>query len=230
MHEGHLSPFALMRLLAGEVAGEERARMATHLDACRDCAGVLAGLEAEQRQGARETPLLVLPRRRRWWPARFGVGFGVGLVAAAAAVVAVAVLPREVGIRPKGGAHVEFACKDGPRIWTCLSGERVRAGAAVAVRVRLDGPRWLMLMGRDGTGRWRTYLPASGKEAVRFQADVSDPLGSSLVLDETPGEERFVLVAAQRAFRRGDLLPAGDGAPELRVPMGFEVAELRLIK
>lgn len=232
MREGHPSPFAMMRLLAGEVTGEERARMATHLDACPDCAEALAGLETEQRQGAPTAPLLVLPRRRRWWPARLGVGagFGLGLVAATAAAVVLVVLPREVGIRSKGGARVEFACKDGPRVWACQSGERVHAGTAVAVRVHLDGPRWLMLLGRDGTGRWRSYLPANGEDAVRFQADVSDPLGSSLVLDETPGEERFVLVVARRAFRRADLLPDGDGAPGLRVPEGIEAAELRLSK
>jgi hypothetical protein len=226
MHEAHLSPFALMRLLAGEVPAEERARMAEHLAACGDCAGALSGLQTEQHQGARAAPLWVEPRRRR---ARLA-WFGYGLAAAAAAVVAIAVLPREAGIRAKGGARVEFACKDGPRVWACRSGERVHPGTAVAVRVSLDSPRWLMLLGLDGTGRWRTYLPASGEEAVRFQADVSDPLGSSLVLDETPGEERFVLVAARRGFRRADLLPTGEAAGDLRLPEGFETAELRLQK
>lgn len=226
MSETHASRFTLMRLLSGEVAGPERGQVESHLRGCPACAGELAELESVKAEGQREAPPFRLAQPRPSRPA----WFGFALASACAAALVLVLLPRGPGIRSKGGARIAFACKDGPRVWHCKSGERVKPGTAVAVRVELDGPRWLMLLGVDASGQWRTYLPAGGGGAVEVQGGAHDPLGSSLVLDETPGQERFVLVVARRAFGKAELLGGDGGGASLRVPDGFESAELRLEK
>ncbi len=227
MTDAHPSRFTMTRLLAGEISGAERVELKEHLNDCAHCTTAYAALESVQVQGEREAPPLKLPERRAARPH----WYGLALAGASALVVFAAVLPHGGEIRSKGaGARVEFACKDGPRVWRCQSGERVRPGTAVAVRVELVSPRWLMLLGRDGSGRWRTYLPSGGEGAVLVAAGARDPLGASLVLDETPGEERFVLVMARRAFSRADLLPEDPDMVALRLTSDFQAFDLRLTK
>jgi hypothetical protein len=232
MGSEHLSPFTLMRLL-GEEVGDERPHLEAHLESCPACAAALAEQRAIQDEGARRAPGMVegvargarasRPLRRPLW---------LGLAAAGACAVALAIVRPPVapgGFRLKGASRFEFACRDGGRVWRCGSGERVEPGTGVGIRVVLDAPGWLVVLGRDSSRRWRSYLPGEGESAVPAATGASDPLGQSLVLDGSPGEERFVVVVAPRPFRWAELLDGAD-AEALRLPDGFESGELRLTK
>ena len=228
MTESHPSRFTLMRALSRELDAAEHERVQAHIGTCAACTRTYADLEELQHEGQREASPLRLPERqtraRLWlWPSLSLAG------ASMAAVFVIAVARHddgETGIRAKGGAVVRFACKDGARVWTCRNGEHVRPGTAIAVRLNLDQPRFIMLLGRDATGKWTTYLPTHGDAAVSVSADVEDPLHGSLVLDATPGEERFVLVTASAPFVRQDLVPDDPQA----WPKTLVTSELRLQK
>jgi hypothetical protein len=221
----------MMRLLVGEaegLSGAERGAMERHLAECPACTQALGELRAVKEQGAREAPPLPLPAPRPRRRASIALG-SLALAGAAAAALLWIRIPPGDGIRPKGASRIAFACKDGARVWDCRSGETVRPGTAVGVGVDLAEPRWVMLLGRDETGIWRIYLPSQGEEALPLQRGETDPLGPSLVLDDRPGEERFVVVLAPHPFARRELRGEGVGQP-LELPEGFESRELTLRK
>jgi hypothetical protein len=107
-------------------------------------------------------------------------------------------------VRQKGGDTLELSCRapGSETVRHCASGDVVAPDTAVMFRTHLGGDRYLMMLGRDSATPWLTYFPRSGDASARVDRDTSDFLSASVVLDATPGKERFVLFISDRPFDR----------------------------
>jgi hypothetical protein len=202
----HLAPFALMRHLTGELPAAERRRAGEHLAVCLACRTALDELRAVKERGASEAPPAPFPARPPATaprPRRWRLAWGAPVAAAVALAVAVIWLgPRPAAVRPKGGGgsvRVTAACKHEQRTWSCKSGERLQPGTAIMIQVDLDAERDLLVLGRDGSARWRSYIGGAGDGGGRRSLRLPrgrQQLPHSLVLDARPGPERFYVIDA----------------------------------
>jgi len=203
MADEHLGRLQLMRILARETEAG-----VGHLARCEACARVHRELAEVRDQGAHEAPRLALaPRPKPWFAQPW-------LVPAAAFAAMLLVVPRFFGdeIRAKGGLSLVASCKDEARIWPCAPGEKVRPGTAIMFEIDTSADRELMLLGRDVTKVWSTYLDDHGRSVSR-KAGHGALMPNSLVLDASPGQECFLLVTAPQPFERKDVDPDGDRFP-----------------
>jgi hypothetical protein len=193
-----------MRYLSHELQAEETVKVEAHLVGCPECTRRMSELHAVQNEGKRSAPAFVLPPRSSTslLPLRW--------LAPAAAVMAsflaaIWFWDREPPLRPKGpGIQLDTACRLGQARWSCRSGEALRPGTAIMFRLKADEPHYVMLWGKDGSGRWQRYFPQ--RDAAQRCDPGADPLlDRSLVLDVTPGPERFFLFYSKVAFATRDL-------------------------
>jgi hypothetical protein len=239
------SDLALDRLKAGELEGEEKLELETHLSACECCAQRLslreAGFEAFPEVDPRR--LLASTRRRADEPAGLGARVATWLQAnlstlapLAAAGIAVAVLAVTVGpgadppvvdpaaaptVRSKGEAilHVHRALRGG-------GSEELQSGGAVApgdrLRFVVDLPRagHVAILGVEQSGKLYTAWPlkAEGGEKA-LPAGPSQALPGAVTLDKSPGREVLHLVLCPEATGRPQCSPAGAGKSP-RCPKG----------
>lgn len=76
----------------------------------------------------------------------------------------------------------------------------VRQHDVVQVAYQAGTRRYGVIVSVDGRGVVTRHLPANGGEAVPLTAGTAVPLPQSYELDDAPGFERFVLVAADQPF------------------------------
>jgi hypothetical protein len=76
----------------------------------------------------------------------------------------------------------------------------VRQHDVVQLAYQAGGRRYGVIVSMDGRGVLTRHLPVSGAEAVPLTAGAPVPLAQSYELDDAPGFERFVLVAADQPF------------------------------
>ena len=203
-----LSDFALERVLVGElIAPGERATIDQHLSSCATCRARRDELDAapvqvldpaDGRQGA-GVPSVRPARSRRL------LGGLVGATALAAVVV-LALRPRAPldagaiadGTRTKGdGLVLEVVARhaDG-RLERVFDRTVLRPGDAVRFQLTAPIPGHAAVLGLDATGRVSLYAPAASGAGLAVAAGTST-LPGSVVLDDAPGEERFVALLCE---------------------------------
>lgn len=201
MSDPHVSHFELMRHLARELSDERNAALEAHLASCAPCRRAHEALREVQANGRALAPpppwaIAAPPKKNKPWIA--------GVLAAAAAAALFFLLPQKETVRSKSSGDLRAYCRapgsEQPR--RCESGDRVAPGTALMFEAHFERDRHLMLLGRDETGAWQTYFPRQGDASVLVPSGVHDFMGASLVLDGAPGEESFVLYAADRSFDR----------------------------
>lgn len=161
-----------------------------------------AGAKApEQGAPSKVVPLAApRPRGRRLLVAAGSVAAAGAIAAAAAFALFFRVDPAgDVagdGTRIKGGARVGFFVKRGDAVARGASGERVAPGDALQLTYTTQAPAHLAVLSVDASGAASVYYPA-GPRAERIEPGREVPLPSSVVLDDTLGEERiFALFCA----------------------------------
>jgi hypothetical protein len=115
---------------------------------------------------------------------------------AAAGLLALLTLTRE-GVRTKGGDYVSFYVKRGDEVHRGQPRERVRRGDKLRFAYTASGPRYLAILGLDGTRRASVYYPAA-VQTVRVEAGTDVLLPSAIELDGAPGDERILALFCER--------------------------------
>ncbi|BDG06782.1 zf-HC2 domain-containing protein [Anaeromyxobacter oryzae] len=191
----------LRRLEAGELSGEERARVAAHVEGCDRCQSSRRELAAEARALAASLPFedfaagvagrlaaaeRPAPRRARRLARALALAAGL-VVAAAVPLVLRSVRPGPVE-RTKGGAELTVYVRerDGARV--LAPGEPVPPGAALRVGIDPAGRRHAALALVDADGVAILYAGPAGAGVL---ADAFEWTGSGagrlvLVLDDAP--------------------------------------------
>jgi hypothetical protein len=228
MNPSHVSRFDLMRLLARDLDRLQREVIEEHLVACAECRDAKAEVAEIQASGARVAPPLLIVERERP-QSRMMIWGPIGAAAAAVIAVFVAVLPEQGGVRSKGTDSLLVFCRapNAERAERCTSGDRVKPKTALMFEARLEGDRHLLLAGRDAASPWKVYFPREAKTSALVRQQQSDFLSASLVLDETPGTERFILFISDRPFELREVEPALAGA---KPPAHIRALELALTK
>lgn len=183
------SPLALTAYAAGELTRDAHAQLEAHFAACARCRDALRDLDEPAYLGSPQAKALRAELARRTgarppWRA----WLGVGLAAAAALFVFVRLPAREPdGERTKGAdesisVHVLHAGK----VRRAGDGDEVMAGDALRFTTTSVRACAFALYGYDARGRLDGYARIDRLAPGR---DVALP--SSVLLDDTPGEERF---------------------------------------
>lgn len=224
----HVASHLIDRYLAGLLDEAESASLEGHVRSCAACRSRL-----EEARGARAAFLQANPpeiRARQLLapgprPARWGWLAPLVLAPALAALLLV-LRPWEASREPqpevllKGGALVTFEVqRAGARSgWQGRSGDRLRAGDAIRIRVDPPGPAHVTVLAVDHAG------------AVTRLMDVRAPgptaLPRSLVLDDAPEPEQILVVFSEAPVATEELQrmvqaafrAASGRIEELRVP------------
>jgi hypothetical protein len=211
-----LSDLALDRLIAGELAGDERERAQTHVASCEACRGRRNALDADVR--AFPDQLFVAMAAEQ---ARTAAGFGkrgwkvyaaIAVPIAAAAAIAIwLAIPRdrparvdEDGVRTKGGLVLDVIAKRRDGMTEPLGpGATAAPGDAVRFVVSTEAGGRLVVVGLDSAGTASSYVDAA------IAPGRAQPQEGSVILDATPGVEKFIAVVCPR---RADVLAAAERA------------------
>ena len=213
--EGCLSDLAIERLLVGELtAPAERAAIDEHLASCARCRARRDELRAAPVQVPdpafwQQAPARPVARGR----ARRLTGALVTAAALAAALI-VALRPRDggrTGTPPSGervkgnGVALELVARRGDeRPFPVFDGTVLRPGDAVRFLLTAPFAGEAALVGLDGAGRVSLYAPAPAEASWAVVAGKNTRAGS-IVLDDSPGEERFVALLCQKVPPRDAL-------------------------
>ncbi|HXI55212.1 MAG TPA: DUF4384 domain-containing protein [Polyangia bacterium] len=228
--ESCLSDLALERFLVGELDALEPAaaigaateRHLAECAACRARRDELAAAPAQvpdeiwwRRQQAARPALAPAPARARVLT-RTVVG---GLIAVAAVLVLMA-RPRPADrsasggdTRTKGGGFaMEIVARrtDGSTV-PVFDGTALRPGDAIRFVLTTADAGNVAVVGMDSAGQVSVYAPAAMDAALGVAAGTHQ-LPGSVVLDDTPGDERFVALLCLAAPTRAALMAAGQQA------------------
>ncbi len=215
-HAGCPSNLRLDRLLAGELAAEPERELRAHLAACARCAARFAAIEEEARAFPREVWIQgeAAKARRALRAGRGHWGTIAASLSAAAAAVALFHLaplphPHPAGVRSKGGEALDLVVRhrDGSVEETSGDG-RLLPGDAVRFRLSLATGGTVAVLGLDAAGLVTAYVEPVAVPAGRTVIE------GSVVLDETPGAERFVAVICAAAPSAETLVARGRAALE----------------
>lgn len=232
----HISTLKLHQLRYGELEGREKGLLRQHLDDCAHCRQRLQAMQADRAEfelrpmpaairDLDRPPRSLLSRLRVRW-----VGLGLALATAAALLMVFqpsttvpGADPRAMpGVRAKGETQpLEVWVEQDDSVVALGEGDSLWAGARIQLRFDPGDARWITLAGRDGSGALEIYgnLEATGADGLQ-----SAPF--SLVLDDTPGAQRFYAVMADRPIFDADV-EAALGGREIE---GVEVHELTFPK
>jgi hypothetical protein len=221
--ESCLSDLVLDRWQASELAHRpEGDAVRSHLSGCSSCAGRLRALEREPDilpaskvrsappVGSEILPSDVPPRKRSQ---RVVAGL-TGLAALAAAGLVLVVTGSlskslEPTLRAKGELQLELVVRrtDG-RTETVLPADSLAAGDSVRFLVSSAEPGFAFVIGLDAAGAVSAYFPPVGVPSP-LPAGRSQALPGSVILDETLGAERFLLLYCNEATHIDVVLAAG---------------------
>jgi hypothetical protein len=179
------SDLAFDRRLAGESSLAELREMEAHMAGCARCSARWRELAEEQARFA-SAPL---PS----WSSRGRFGRSHALATGVAIVLAAMVLFRVSGqsadTRSKGGARLSFYVKHDGSVRLGASDERVASSDSLRFAYASPRPAYLAIVSVDGAGAANVYFSASGR-AAKIEAGQEVALPSSVLLDETLGEEK----------------------------------------
>ncbi len=205
----HVSDLMWDRLLAGELAADQRDVAHVHAESCAHCGARLRELTAE-REAFKLRPVgfpLVAPRRRKWWtwaPL-------VPVLAAVAIFVVVRTRPPEQPDqidRPKGGGGVSLLLSVGApgALAAVSSGDAIRPGDYLQAGYTTQRDGYGAVLSRDPVRAVTTYVPSSGDVMVSLPAGTERSFPQSTILDDVVGSERIVIVWCETAHPLAALL------------------------
>jgi hypothetical protein len=218
-----VSPFALKRHVAGELEGEARASLLSHVDTCESCQAILADLKADDAAFATKIPfgrfaaLLEEKEERKagLWERLIGelrpaLMAGVAATAMLAVVItinvnkAVELHPESIDqVRMKGvGVGLAFVVREDSGIRRGKNGERLAAGDQIQFVVKgTEKTQSLVVLGIDGRGQVTVYaveaFGGQGSIQTKGGAGLTRPLAHSVILDDAVGTERFFAVFSE---------------------------------
>ena len=197
-----LSDLALDRWLAGDLTHSEGERLQAHLHGCASCTHRLRVIKTEP-EILPPRAAVPRPRGRRATLAALG--------AAAAGVVLIAALVRDPGsaLRAKGGLQLDVIVRrrDG-RAEPVFAGDALSAGDAVGFVISTPEPGYAFVVGLDAAGAVSPYFPTVGVPRP-LPAGHGQALPGSVILDDTPGAERFLLLHCNAATNVDVVVEAG---------------------
>lgn len=212
----HLSDYLLIRLRAGELAGADRDRATTHLDACESCRDRQAGLADRQAAFLNEPRALDLQAKLRVLPERTPSSIwnrwlvpalaGGALAAIAAAIWWIAVPGSITEQAPLEVAPVERIKGVDVKWVVARSGGQLEAGPGfdfqaddrIGIQVTTSRPAFVTLFSINEQGGVRVLLPKPDQGALRIPAGRPTTLSMSLTVAEPVETERvFVLLSAE---------------------------------
>lgn len=140
--------------------------------------------------------------------------------------------PLDDGIRTKGGAphrlRLHLRRADGGVV-SLRDGDTVPKAAVLQVSLANGPLLWAAVVSVDGAGQATLHLPEVGDSAAHLDEEVAAP--HSFQLDESPGFERFFLIASTRRFSLDEALAlvrrSGRADP---VRKGWNLESLRVVK
>jgi len=198
----HLSPLALERVVAGELAGAGRDDARAHLAACERCRARLTELERDGErfvheidvQGAVGALLRAVGPAPRPWYRRPSLAATLGGFAACAVLMlwlrGHGATGEPSDVRRKGSLGFEIVRRDlRGHVGAIASGDRVSPGEAIRFRVTAREPGFLAIVGIDAA---RTVTPYGASLAL--DGGVPRILDGSIILDDTLGPERIIAV------------------------------------
>ena len=247
--EGCISDLEFDEWRALELAEHDAARLEQHVKECARCRRRHRQLEAEAAHFLEQYPRfepsstrelhasawekktkLAGPRRRRVWALS-----SAGVALAAAAAVLVVLRPAAMDqralpdVRSKGGAHVGFFVKRGPRVVVGHDDQVVYPGDRLRFTLSTRSPRHVAILGLD-TAKVATIYHPSGSKSERVDAVSAHALDSSVELDSTLGEERIWGVFCPASFEVEPLRRQLEKTGKLTAPAGCTVDLLHLNK
>jgi hypothetical protein len=248
--ETHPTRFTLERLLADDLADDERNAAERHLQACGSCRAAFAALEADAEAFRAEVPYAPFrieheARRaarpvkaswlRLWLP-------GIATAAAVASAILITVVPRgddPPGTRIKGGpVALTFSVLEAGVVRPGVAGETLTPGTRLQLSYEAGDNTHIAVVGLDAAGNVGRYFPEKGTTLVPVPGAAKGSLPFSLALDETLGAERFIAVFAGHAAPIAGLLHAiGDRAgadpatlPPIDLPEGLSQSSVWIRK
>ncbi len=254
--DGRLLDLTIDRYLLGELCASEVAEVDEHLAAHPAERVRLTAVRQAQRAplpalrlpqavaagSAPAAPSNVVPLRRSLWPVAGGL-----LAAAAAALLLVnPTAPQPEGptdqFVSKGGAlpalTLEVFRSDGEQTPQLHTGETVRAGDRLALRVGSEADGELLILGIDGGNNTYPCYPQGTASSAPLTAGPPAQLPAAITMDATPGMERLVALRCPAPMRFDDVsaqllqVAAGLSADVPLPPLqeGCAQAEIRLRK
>jgi len=240
-NEPHVSDLRWDRLLAGELASEERDAALAHAASCAACAARQRDLTAQRDAFVHPIPSFktlavtgddlaearARRRARAMWIAPLGV------VAAAAAVLVVVRLRSNppTGELTKGdGPALVLSVEQAGRLASLGAGDVVHPNDRLQATysARVDG--YGAVLSRDGAGTATAYVPSTGDVMVKLPAATDAAFPESTILDEVTGAERIAIVWCAELRPLAPLLAAMRTGAPLAAPDGCHVRELELAK
>lgn len=198
-----LSDLVLDTLIAGDLAASEHERAQSHIGTCEPCRArwqVLAArsestaLPALNRERASAAATRVPSHRRRTLSAGLRWA-GVAAAACCAFVLFQLVSPRDdtpLAERRKGAGRLGFFVQRGGEMLRGGPGELLHPGDTLQLTFFAPGPGYLVVLGRDASGKLAVYYPSSA-HAARVEAG-EQTLPESTLLDDTLGDETIEAV------------------------------------
>ena len=188
------------------------------------------------------------PSRQR----ALGFGVAAAALAAAACVALLVVAPQLREHRREGAAAVEapdvafkgalafqVVARRGDAQFAVRPGDALEAGDALRFVVTAPEPGWIAVLSVEGTGRISVFYPAdpAGVGPWPMRLDGMDGTGQyelpgSIILDDAPGSETYVVIFSKAPFSKGvaeraaSALAAGHGG----IPDGIAGRALRVRK
>jgi hypothetical protein len=216
----HLSSFHLELLRLGEASGDERAWIDRHLRECPRCGEMASAFESHRREfGARESAAKAPPpgalETRRGGRATARIGFGILLPVAAAVALFLSVKRpstpvTEPEILAKGEAGLMLVARRGARVFPVEPNEKLRAGDQIRFVVSHPRHRYLLIGSIDGSGHASIYFPYEGAESAEIGRRDRFEVPGSIVIDATPGPERFFALFSGRPLQTTSIRRALD--------------------
>jgi len=221
----HLSDLALHRLIAGERTDKSTLE---HVDGCASCRARMDAVVAAHNEFASDAALPArlaaladaaarVPAKSSWrhWHKRtLGIA---GVALAAVMIFAVGVRGSQDAdspsgidptIRRKGKANdaLEIFHRDAAgHVSTLSNRSKVRPGDAISFRVTVARRGFIGIVGIDAAHTIAAYAPL-GEALEEMPAGMTRLLDGSIVLDDTLGAERVVLVVCDKARRVAELV------------------------
>ncbi|MEE8410166.1 MAG: hypothetical protein V3T05_11210 [Myxococcota bacterium] len=249
----HPNHFTLERLVANDLAGDERNTVELHVESCDTCRADLDALKADEQAFRAEIPYAPFrieheKRRqaRRGRPAWLRLWLpSLATVAAAAGIALFVAIPQtqvDDGIRIKGGGTaLTFSVFDAGSLRPGVPGETLAPGTRLQLSYDAGDNTHMAVVSIDAAGNTSRYFPdvqEVGNTLAPLPGGSIGRLPFSLTLDDTPGSERFFAVFATHAASMENLMSAvGDlrgsdpvGMGDLTLPRGLAQSSLLIRK
>lgn len=194
-----VSDLQMDQLLAGELTADAAESLRRHVTDCSDCALRFGRVNDGHDNFVADMPPLQMPIRapRRWFSWQLGLASTVCVAAVVAFLALKSDLPHSTGevTTLKGGDRIGLYIERGDRVRIAGPHETVRSGDKLQFVYSAAKSRFLTILSLDGAGVANVYFPdPSVARAAKLAAGSSQPLYTSIVLDDVLGDERIFAV------------------------------------